>query len=310
MNFSLVMPIRNGSRFIQTLRKNVESLMRAGDEFVVVDDNSEDSSYKMLQNWASENPQIRLISNPTPGLAHALNLGIRESTHNFIARVDADDTYDSSRLFSQEIQLSGDCVAVFSDYTFHDEADRDLGYIASAITPLSTSLSLLSSSRTPHPSVVFRKDVFNFVGGYKQTDFPCEDLSLWLRFDKVGLLKTVPKPLLRYRLNKTGVTSTKREQMQGKRIQLINDLGVRDDLRIASVDSWEKEISQLDNNSLGNIRRILLLRDFRMAKKYHVKIKDARYIEAILKKEIFSCLTTPSDLLNLSYERLLRRIHR
>lgn len=284
--------------------------MRMGDELVIIDDNSEDSSLKMVQDWALTNPQIRILSNSNPGLANALNLGIRESTNQFIARVDVDDAYDPMRLNMQENSISDDSVAIFSDYTFHSEENMYLGYMPSAVTPLATSLSLISSSRTAHPSVIFRKDAFISVGGYRQSDFPCEDLSLWLRLDKVGTLQSIPKALLKYKMNKSGVSSSKREQMKMVKIDLLRKYGLRSEMRSSSLEFWEDEISQIDFCSFSNARKILLLRDLRLAKEQCILIKSSALLERVILKDVLFRLTTASDLTRLSYERLLRRFYR
>lgn len=310
MNFSLVMPIRNGSLYIPSIKTEIEAMMRRGDELVIVDDNSDDSSLRMVQDWAISNPQIRVLSNSNPGLANALNLGIGESTHQFIARVDVDDAYDPMRLNLQEESISDKSVAIFSDYTFHSEENRYLGYMPSAVTPLATSLSLISSSRTAHPSVIFRKDAFNTVGGYRQSDFPCEDLSLWLRLDKVGTLHSIPKPLLKYKMNKSGVSASKRVLMKSVKNDLLQEYGLRNEMRSSALESWEYEISQIDLFSLSNVRKILMLRDLRLAKEQNFLIKNSAFLERVILKDVLFQLTTASNLTRLSYERLLRRFNR
>ena len=74
VKFSLILPIRNGQNFIEAMIKTVSEFMRFGDELLVIDDGSTDSTIRLLKPWINVNPQIRLIANPNLGLANALNL--------------------------------------------------------------------------------------------------------------------------------------------------------------------------------------------------------------------------------------------
>jgi hypothetical protein len=61
------------------------------------------------------------------------------------------------------------------------------------------NLNRFVESPLAHPSVMFRTDLINRYGGYRQGDFP-EDYELWLRWLEHGIrMEKVPEMLLRWR---------------------------------------------------------------------------------------------------------------
>ncbi len=309
VKFSLILPIKNGQGFVETMIKTVSEIMRSGDELIVIDDGSTDSTVRLLKPWVNVNPQVRLINNPNLGLANALNLGVREATNELIARVDVDDSYSSRRLDLQQNYLNENCVAVFSDYSVHTKRGQKIGYIPSGVGPISTAFSLISSSRTPHPSAVFRKSAFNEVGGYRQNDFPCEDLSLWLRLAKIGDLLSVPEPLLEYRLSTGGVTASKKNSMKNCRDNLINAIGLSDKVISSGFELWRNEIKSLDSFSYSNARRILLLRELRIARKMGIELKDYDRINRYLLSQVSTSVSTIPILGRLGIEKAYRKLY-
>jgi hypothetical protein len=81
---------------------------------------------------------------------------------------------------------------------------------------------LVRNLRTPHPGALIRKSAALSVGGYLQSDFPAEDLSLWLRLMPQGKFASVPMPLFTYTLNGGSVTGLRRKEMISKRVELIS----------------------------------------------------------------------------------------
>ncbi len=193
-----LLPVKNGMKYISRARRQVASTCRDKDEIIIVDDNSTDGTFAELERWASQDHRVRILKNPGDGLVSALNLGIRESTNKWIARFDVDDTYNFERIQKQSNMVQPNVVAVFSDYEVLRPSGKSLGVIPSPVDSDAVDVSLVSSRRTPHPSVLFLKDAVISVGGYLPQDFPAEDLSLWLRLSREGLLKSIPEVLLGY----------------------------------------------------------------------------------------------------------------
>ena len=156
---SVLLPLYNGSQFIDSSIKSILESMREIDELVLVNDGSDDISKEELKKLEKSDSRIKVINKNHSGLVETLNYGIAHCDNDLIARADIDDKYSSKRISSQVqfMATNPNCAAVFSDYQILSADGRDLGVIPTAISPLLTRFSLLNPQRTPHPSVIFRK---------------------------------------------------------------------------------------------------------------------------------------------------------
>jgi glycosyltransferase involved in cell wall biosynthesis len=265
---TLLMPVRNGEKHLDRAKQSLIANCGKFDEILIVDDGSTDSTSKILQSWCRDNPNIRIVSSSkSSGLVNALNLGIAESTNKWIARFDVDDIYPTYRISkSREILLTNP-VAVFTDYSFISEKNTNLGYMPSAIFKNQTYLSLVSSQRTAHPSVMFNKEAVIEVGGYRLEDFPAEDISLWLRLSKLGEIQTIPIEGLRYRLSGNSITGQARGKAIAMKNKLIKNFKFEQQIINECIDSLEITYEKYTQYSYSSERYLLHLRDLFLLRK-------------------------------------------
>lgn len=249
---SVLLPVRNGESFLRASLENLFLMTVPGDEIVVIDDGSTDSTSFILEEMQKLDERLISISVPPIGLVAALNKGLEIARNEFVARADVDDSYLLERLDLQVAYLESHpaAAAVFSDYIFYSEGKRNLGYMATGVTPLATKLSLVDAFRTPHPSVTFRRSAVIQVGGYLAEDFPAEDLGLWIRLSSKYDLGSLPFPLLKYRLNPVGVSASRQIAMIRKRDELLFNLNY-DQLLATNLNSYK----QVKNSYLGLTHR-------------------------------------------------------
>lgn len=220
---SALLPIRNGEMHLKQVFENLESTLRPEDEVIIIDDNSIDSTFELIRIWCENFPNRRVLKNPGQGLVDALNFGIANASMEWIARFDADDLYQKSRIEKQLENIHDDSVAIFSDYTFRNAHGKYLGKIPSAVFPKLTELSVLSAQRLPHPVALLRKSAVIAAGGYLSEEFPAEDLGLWIRLMAFGTFSSVPQPLLSYTLSSNSVSAQRKLEMIEMRNQLLKD---------------------------------------------------------------------------------------
>ena len=106
---AIVIPVYNED---QVLLAVVEDVLSTFSRVVCIDDGSTDKSTNYLSTIELKVPNLRVIYTKGIGLVNALNLGIRESSNNWIARYDVDDTYPSYRVAKQKKLISSDVAAV------------------------------------------------------------------------------------------------------------------------------------------------------------------------------------------------------
>ena len=89
--FSVVIPLYNKRQEIETTIRSVLSQTLSPHEIIVVDDGSTDGSGEVVKGMDS--PLVRLIRQTNAGECAARNRGIAEATGDYIALLDADDSY-------------------------------------------------------------------------------------------------------------------------------------------------------------------------------------------------------------------------
>lgn len=261
MRITALLPIRNGGRYIVASLPSILQNLSLEDELLIINDGSTDDTEELLNIFSKEDSRIRIIQNHRSGLVNSLNLGIRESSHNWIARFDIDDTYPPDRIFEQRRLILPEVVGIFSDYEFRTEKGETLGHMESAVFNCAVNISLLSSQRTAHPSVLFRRDAAIDSGVYRLDDFPAEDLSLWLRLSRQGSLVSVPKTLLFYQLSGSSVSANSRDRILRKKSELIQEIGVQENNIDDFFQNFTNIFSEYERMSFSSERKILIARE-------------------------------------------------
>ena len=107
--YSVVIPMYNSA---DTITESLHSILEQTrydliDEIVIVDDGSKDDSVKVVESFVEETKCeiINLIRKPNGGAASARNVGIRSAKNEWIALLDADDTWNDNKLEVQDTVL-------------------------------------------------------------------------------------------------------------------------------------------------------------------------------------------------------------
>lgn len=200
---SVIMPVHNGERFVG---QAIESILRQTYrelELVVVDDGSTDATPEILAGYAASDDRIVVHTQENAGYAAALNTAAAIGHGELLARLDADDVAEPSRLRRQVDFLDAhpDVAVVGGSLLVIDARGRPF-YLAT-YPPDASDIRAALSDRTPlaHPTVLMRRSVFDAVGGYR-TGFPhAEDYDLWLRISSAHELVNLPDIFARYRVH-------------------------------------------------------------------------------------------------------------
>jgi glycosyltransferase involved in cell wall biosynthesis len=283
MKITGVLPVYNGEELIDKSIPLILKNLNTDDELLIINNGSSDNSKIMLEKWSNADSRISLITTKTPGLVAALNLGIAESRNNWVARFDIDDVYEPDRLSYQRVALNEKTVAIFTDYDIFSNSYNYLGTIPSAIDANAVAVSLISSQRTAHPSILFSKDAVINAGGYREIDFPAEDLSLWLRMSRLGDLMSIPKTLLHYRLSTGSITGTRRIEAKETTKKLLIEIGINQKNIVGLLENFESIIQLYKDHNHSKERELLLLRDlYSLSRSTNIETKAKKQINQLL----------------------------
>jgi glycosyltransferase involved in cell wall biosynthesis len=282
-SISIVLPTKNGERYISKSLHNLLQTIKSTDEILVIDDYSTDGTKNIVLMENSTDSRIKYLKNINPGFVNALNFGIKESINKWIARADVDDQYELNRLSEQRKNISVKTVGIFTDYDFFSDSHNYLGTIPSAIDADAVSVSLISSQRTAHPSILFNKEAAINAGGYRESDFPAEDLSLWLRMSRLGDLISIPKTLLHYRLSSGSITGTRRIEAIEMTKKLLVNIGINQKNTLGLVENFEMVLQLYKEHNRAPERELLILRDlYLLSKNIHNDNKTRKKINQLL----------------------------
>ena len=204
MRISVVLPVFNGGATIESAIDSLSRQSRRPDQIVVVDDGSTDGTAAILRRLARRpGARMTVVSTDHRGLVPALNTGLTHADGELIARMDADDVSLPHRLEIQEAlcAVRPDLGVVGSAAVMPPRADntgyrRYVDWVNGLSHWRQIRRARFVESPLIHPTVVFRRDLTDRYGAYRQGPFP-EDYELWLRWFHAGVrAASVPRVLL------------------------------------------------------------------------------------------------------------------
>ncbi len=112
---SVILPVFNGSKFINTAIDSVVSQTYQNFEIIAVDDGSSDNSFEILSQRCDS--RIRIFRKANGGVAHTRNYAIQRSKGEFIAFLDQDEEWFCNKLEKQIdfINAQPDYPIVYTD---------------------------------------------------------------------------------------------------------------------------------------------------------------------------------------------------
>ncbi len=203
---SVLLPVFNGATTVGRAIATIRAQTFLDWELVVIDDGSADETEQAVLAAAQGDPRVRLLTPSHAGLVAALNLGVAQTSGEFIARMDADDECHPERLAEQvaflarwpETGLVGSLVDFGGDRIANAGYALHVDWINSLVEPAEIAANRFVESPFAHPSVMFRRTLVAKFGGYRSGEFP-EDYELWLRWLDAGVrMAKVPRVLLRW----------------------------------------------------------------------------------------------------------------
>jgi len=227
---SVVMSLYNSERYLEEAIDSILAQTLTDFEFIIIDDGSTDDGEHIVRSY--DDGRIHYIKQENVGLPAALNTAIGIAQSDLIARMDPDDVCMPERLQRQYefMRHHADVVVLGTSAQLMDVDGNDI----CVLTMQSADAELRRKSPDSpfvHPSVVFRKDAFERVGGYPGVmRLGGEDAVLFGRMATCGKLHNFQEVLLKYRL-RPGALSRKSAKFRALLKKTISDgiIGEHDD---------------------------------------------------------------------------------
>jgi len=210
---SVLMAVHNGRRYLAEALDSILAQTMRDFEFIIIDDGSSDGSTEDLKSYAARDPRIRLSVQENGGLTKTLNVGLKLSRGDFIARMDADDVAHPDRLAKQACALSSNpqLVILGAKVELISSDGIQLGPRGTirGHSHIRRRLLIGDGAAMVHPVVMFRRQAALDVGGYDERFPTGQDLDLFLRLSEIGLVDNLPDTLLYWRQHEDSVNRTR-----------------------------------------------------------------------------------------------------
>ena len=121
---SVIVPVFNTEPYISRCIDSILVQSFAGFELLLVDDGSTDDSGAVCDAYAEKDKRIRVFHKENGGVSSARNLGIDNSTGEWVAFVDADDELLPGGLQVLADGISDDVDMVMGGYEIYDEEGK------------------------------------------------------------------------------------------------------------------------------------------------------------------------------------------
>lgn len=189
---SVVIPVRDYGEFVGEAIESVLKQTVPPGEVIVVDDGSVDNTAEVVRGYS---PEVKYVYLDRKGIGAARNLGVELSTSEYIAHLDADDTWVPEKLEVQieeflkdpVLEIAGGMMQPFYDQRLDPE--KRSGIICS-----DTPLPGFSAS-----VILVKRSSFIRAGRYREDVTTGQDLDWFLRAREVPLKEKMVNRLLAYR---------------------------------------------------------------------------------------------------------------
>ena len=195
---SIVIPCFNHARFLGEAIRSTEEQGDVEREVIVVDDGSTDATAEVAARF----PYVRYLYQRNAGLAAARNTGIGASRGQYLVCLDADDRLlpGALRAGLSALELAADLAFACGDYYNIDLEGRPMGPSGQPALGSDPYVTLLRMNVIVNPAtVIYRRWVFDRVGGFDTRCRAAEDYDLYLRITRRYRVVSHPALVSEYR---------------------------------------------------------------------------------------------------------------
>ena len=173
-------------------------------ELIVIDESTNAKTKLVLDQFRLKDERVRIIRPEVKlGLVKSLNLALKYANGELIARADSDDPLKLNRFDVQVSFLKNnpEIGVVGSSIELIDQYGSMLGIRSYPTTHREIAISGAIRNPISHASVMMRRGLIEFSGGYDEKFIRSEDYELWMRLISKGIsFHNLEVPLIQHRV--------------------------------------------------------------------------------------------------------------
>lgn len=221
---SIIMPAYNAALHIDEAIASALGQTCADLELIVVDDGSTDGTLARLRRWADRDDRVVVLRQSNLGVSAARNAALALSRGRFLALLDSDDVWDATflaahlALFARMPQAG---VITSNAWQLGGSRHGEPLWPRRSGPRVMSFKDLLEDETAVCIMSVFRREVYETIGGFDVTLRNGEDYQFWLRAAHAGFtFVQSPTPLARYRRRPDGASADTVAMLDGIRVVL------------------------------------------------------------------------------------------
>lgn len=170
-------------------------------EIILVDDGSSDDTEYQLQTFARQDSRVIVRSGPNQGFTRALRSAISDAQGKYIAIHGSGDISYPDRLKKQSTLLNDiPNIGVVGCKVITETAVPGETTLYFRNVGVNASKTLSRHNLFTHGEVMFRRNIYDNVGGYRDFFTYSQDYDLWCRMSRVTDFFVIPETLYERRL--------------------------------------------------------------------------------------------------------------
>lgn len=212
MKFSIITICLDAERYLVEAMNSVLNQDWPDLEYILVDGGSSDRSQEILRTFADDDCRVKWVVDLKPGIASAMNRGLRMAGGDIVAFLHADDRYADSTtlgLVANLFQKSPDTLWATGGLREIDARGKVLRQLPARRF---SKARLLRNNIIYHPATFVRRTVMTALGGFDENLRYAMDYDLWLRLAGKSFPRISDKPLADFRVHAGSLSSAERDK--------------------------------------------------------------------------------------------------
>jgi glycosyltransferase involved in cell wall biosynthesis len=216
---SVIMPAYNVGPYLGAAARSVLVQTFADLELLIVDDGSTDTTAAVASECAAQDPRVRVFHQPNGGISSARNCALRRTRGRFFAILDSDDVWEPGYLEAQMRILEAKpevAIVTGNAWFLGGVLDGRPARPCPDPRPHPDLAGMLEDETAVFIMSVFRRDVYETIGGFDESLRTNEDYDYWLRAASAGFrFHRNDQPLGRYRRREDSLSADEVRMLRG-----------------------------------------------------------------------------------------------
>lgn len=186
---SVITPAYNVAPYLTQTIESVLAQTFTDFELILVDDGSTDATAQIASDYARRDSRIRLLQQPNGGISMARNRALQQATGSVFAILDGDDVWVPQYLECQ--------MAILADHPGIDVVTGNAWFLGGPLDgrparpwpdlrPAPRVGSMLEDETAVFIMSIFRRRVYETIGGFDESLRTNEDYDFWIRAALAG----------------------------------------------------------------------------------------------------------------------------